>query len=262
MLKSSDVIEFKLDVSDGTTVSSKNILINVTPYMPESFLARIEYLEASGYQDPYFPKNVSDGDQSTLWSSVGDNQWMLLKLAAPFKITHIEISFAKDQTCSSIFDIYASIDNLIWEPVLYQINSCNFSGNTQVFVFPAAKTNSEYSYVKLVGHGNTLNKVNSVSELKILGSIVKDPSVETKGEKVYIYPNPAIDYFNISVEEPTLIPQSVVILDLSGKIVYKDSFGLGIKNIQLPKSLRSGVYVIELRSGDLILYTNKLIVNR
>ena len=65
VIKSSDVISFKLEVSDGTTVSSKSIQINVAPYKPESIRARIDLLEASGYQDPYYPKNVSDGDQTT-----------------------------------------------------------------------------------------------------------------------------------------------------------------------------------------------------
>ena len=198
-----------------------------------------------------------------LWSSDGDNQWLLVKLAAPFKISHLDIAFLKTQTYSSMFDIYASMDNLIWEPILVQEASCDFSGNTQVFEFPTAKTNSEYSYVKLVGHGNSLNKLNNISEFEILGAIVEDPNMEQpNGVKIFMYPNPATDFFNISVEEPTLNPEFVVILDLSGKVVLKEAFGQGIKNIQLPSSLQAGIYIVELKSGDMILFANKILVNR
>src|SRR5659263_419854 len=124
-------IRDRLKVTDGTAIVSKSILINIVPYKPELNVARIINIEASNNQAPDFPNNISDGNLATKWSAIGDNNWLLLKLAEPFKISHLEIAFLSGQKYSSYFDIYASKDKLIWEPILINTASCNFSGNIQ-----------------------------------------------------------------------------------------------------------------------------------
>ena len=97
------------------------------------------------------------------------------KFAEPFKISHFEVAFLQGQKYSSYFDIYASKDHLIWEPILTRIASCNFTGDRQIFDFPALNKNTEYLYLKYVGHGNSLNTWNNISEFKIFGSPEKIP---------------------------------------------------------------------------------------
>ena len=231
------------------------------PYKPELTEEKITNIEASSYNTPDYPDNIIDGNTATKWSSIGDNQWLLLKLAEPFKISHLVLAFLKGQQYESYFDIYASKDNLIWEPIFTKIASCNFSGDIQVFDCPAIKTNTEYSYIKLVGHGNSLNAWNSFSEFKIFGSSQQNPgSGDTKKINIIIYPNPAKDFLNISIEEPTLDPYKVSIIDFSGRIVLENSLNSDIKNVQIPINLKTVIYIVTLKSGSLVLYAQKLII--
>ncbi len=83
-----------------------------------------------------------------------------------------------------------------------------------------------------------------------------------KKKNIIIYPNPAQDFFNISIEEPTLEPDVIRLIDLFGKIVFEDSLEPGIKNVQIPAYVKTGIYVVELRSGKLTLDAQKLIINK
>jgi hypothetical protein len=113
----------------------------------------------------------------------------------------------------------------------------------------------------LVGHGNSLNSWNYISEFKIFGLLQQNPgSGDTEKRNVIIYPNPAQDFFNISIEEPTLEPDMIRIIDFSGRIVFGDSLEPGIRNVQIPTNLKTGVYIVELRSGSLTLDAQKLMI--
>lgn len=78
--------------------------------------------------------------------------------------------------------------------------------------------------------------------------------------KAKIYPNPAHDFFNISIQDSTMFPLTIKIIDLSGKIVFINSLEQGIKNVQIPKNLTTSLYIISLESGNLIRQSQKLII--
>jgi hypothetical protein len=217
---------------------SKDISIIVLPYKPELSFVRIINIKTSDYHNPDYPVNILDGNTKTKWSSSGDNNWLIAKFAEPFKISHFEMAFLHEQNYSSYFDIYASKDHLIWEPVLTRATSCSFTGDKQIFNVQDLNKNTEYLYVKYVGHGNSLNSWNYISKLKIFGSPGKN-SISDAGEKrkVIVYPNPASDFLSISIEEPTLQPDFIRIIDFSGKIVYEKAIYPAIKNVQFPLCL-------------------------
>ena len=85
------------------------------------------------------------------------------------------MAFLIGQKYVSYFDIYASKDNVLWEPILIKAASCGFSGDVHVFDFPEAKTEAEYLYIKIVGHGSSINTLNTISELKIYGLFSGNP---------------------------------------------------------------------------------------
>ena len=259
----SESIEFQLDVRDGTSTISKSIQINIMPYKPELDMAIITNINASEYQALDYPKNASDGYFATKWSVSGDNQWLILKLDGTYKISHLNIAFLKGQTYTSYFDILASKDNVTWEPILINAKSCNFSGDAQVFDFPEQKKDIEYSYLKLIGHGNSLNSHNNISELKVFWLNQENPIPEDP-EKIHfiIYPNPARDYINISVKDPVIEPDLIRLIDLSGRIVFEDYFKSGINIVQIPAYLKAGIYIVELKAGNLILCSQNLIVRK
>jgi hypothetical protein len=256
-------LEFLLKVSDGTTIVTKIITINIMPYKPELYTAEITKIEASNIQAPDYANNVIDGNLSTKWSANGDNQWLTFTLAKSFKVNYLEIAFLPGQRYESDFDIYASKDNINWDLILSSASSCNFSGDFQVFDFPISDINTEYSYIKLVGHGNSLNRWNYISEIKIAGVIAQNSSVsDSENRKVIIYPNPAKNYFNISVEGSTIEPDTFRIIDLSGRIALDGFFNQGTKNVQIQDNLESGVYLVEVKSGVTTIDSQRLIISR
>jgi uncharacterized repeat protein (TIGR02059 family) len=260
----SQILEFQVKVSDGTDIVSKSISINIMPYKPTLTKAKITKVDASNFEQSDSPNNIIDGNTATKWSSKGDNQWLLLKLGEPYKISYLELAFLPGQRYESYFDVFASKDNLTWESIMTNKSSCDFSGDRQVFDFPVLNTNTEYSFVKYVGHGNSLNTWNNISEFSIFGSSSKNPgSASTEKVKLIIYPNPAKDFFYVSIDEPGLQPIKIRIIDFSGKIVCEYSIsGPGSKNLQLPDNLYSGIYVVEAITGSAKLGAQKLIIKR
>jgi hypothetical protein len=65
----------------------------------------------------------------------------------------------------------------------------------------------------------------------------------------------------MSIDDPALAPQIIKIIDLSGKVVFTVPIEQDIKNIQVMENLKTGVYIVTLESGNLVLYTEKLIIN-
>ncbi len=255
-------VNFGLQVSDGITVVSNNVPISILPYKPDLEEVKIAGIYASSFLTSNFPGNVLDNNTSTGWTSDGDNEWLLLEFASPFKISHVVIAFLKGQNYESYFDIYASADNIIWEPVLTGVSSCKFSGEKQIFDFPLLYSNTDYSFVKFVGHGNSVNQVNDISEIKIFGTSQENPKPDPGSNigSFTIYPNPASRFVNIFIDEPTVAPDIVRVLDLSGKVIYEDSLVQGVNTFQFPTVFNPGVYLVELRSGKIILNSQKLII--
>lgn len=256
-------VKFQLNVSDGATILTDDVPINVLPYKPELPAARVTDIRASDFQSPDYPTNIIDGNTLTKWSSNGDNKWICLKLARPFKISHIEVAFLHGQQFESYFDIYTSKDSLTWEPVLTNVVSCNFSGDRQVFDFPVGKNDSEYSYLKYIGHGNSLNNSNNISEFRIFGTPGQSSNPgDTENRRVIIYPNPASDILNISIEDPLIKPDFLRIINLSGNVVFEKTLNPVVRNIQIPIKLRAAAYFIELNLSYSTLYTQKFLINK
>ena len=261
IVKSTVVIDFQLNVSDGISLLTNDVTIDVLPYKPELAEAKITNIEASNFQPSGNPDNVVDGNNETCWSSKGDNQWLMMELASPYKISHVELGFLHGQQYESYFDIYASKDNITWVPVLTKVASANFTGENQIFVFPDLNANTDYSYVKYVGRGNSVNSWNNVSEVKFFGSpLPKQSPVDTAKTSIRIYPNPASDYINISIGESTRLPDKIRIIDYSGKNVFEKPIDPKIKNLQIPISIKSGLYIVNLYIGFVNIYSQKLII--
>jgi uncharacterized protein YjdB len=253
--------EFTLIVSDGKTTQSKVIPIEIIPYRPELEVAEISDIKASSFQPPYYPYNIIDGNIGTMWSSDGDNQWLIIELKHSYAIQHIKLAFQPGQRSESYFDILGSADKLSWEPIMDKAASCGFSGDLQVFDFPPSKTGKEFDYVKIVGHGNSADTWNYISELKIFGYMHRN-SVAYETLPVKVYPNPAKEFVTMRIDESTLMPDFIQINEITGAVIMRDKVDPNIREFTIPINLKNGVYILQLGSGKLTLFTQKLVISR
>lgn len=261
IVSATQIFNITLNVNDGRDVASRILSITVNPYKPEFGIAKIDLIEASNYSFSDQPDNVNDGNLSTKWSIDGDNQWLTMSLTDPFKIDHVQIALLPTQKYESYFDILASKDNILWEPIIIRASSCDFSGNLQNFDFPVEKNSISYSYIKLVGHGNSLNNMNNYSEIKLFGTLgEKSSNPALQPENISIYPNPATDFINVLVLEPPTETQLLRIFDYSGVLRFTANIESGVNNLQIPISLFPGAYVAQVLLGKLIVYAKPLIV--
>jgi uncharacterized repeat protein (TIGR02059 family) len=252
-------VEFTLKISDGKTTQYKIIPVEILPYKPELEVAEVLNVEASGFQSPNYPHNILDGNIGTLWAANGNNQWLILELKEPFNIQHVKLAFQLGQRRESYFDILGSRDKVIWEPILTKSASCAFSGDIQVFDFPPSKTEEEFKYVKLVGQSNSVDSWNYISEFEIFGYKHRNPT-SYEQQPVKVYPNPVRELINIRIDETAMRPDFIRIINLSGKVVFQDKVMQDIKEFQIPINLINGAYVVQMGSGDLTLFTQKLII--
>jgi hypothetical protein len=84
-----------------------------------------------------------------------------------------------------------------------------------------------------------------------------------KKSTITIYPNPARDYFNVSFQEQerSLEHQILKIFDLSGKLCLESILNSGNNNYHVLFNLKSGIYIVQIVSGSIINFVQKLIVN-
>lgn len=253
------IVEFTLKISDGKTTQSKTVPVKIIPYKTELEFAEVINIEASSFQSPNYPYNILDGNIGTMWSANGDEEWIIAELKELFSIQHIKIAFQPGQKTASYFDVFGSKDKEIWEPILNKSASCGFSGDPQVFNFPATKAMVEYKFIKLIGHSNSANSWNYISELKVYGSGPRN-NVSYEEQPVKLYPNPANESVNIRIDDSKLNPDLIRIVSLAGKVVFEQKMDPDNTNLRIPINFRSGVYIVQMGSGDLTLFTRKLIV--
>ncbi len=107
------------------------------------------------------PECTYDGNYATRWAAEGE-QWITWDLGDVKELNSVMLSFMNGNARKSIFDILISEDNKNWTKV--------FSGMS------SGKTNDleEYSigqqkarYIRCEGKGNTSNKWNSITEIKV-----------------------------------------------------------------------------------------------
>jgi uncharacterized repeat protein (TIGR02059 family) len=253
-----EAFDFSLNVSDGKGVVTKDFSILIIPYRPELSKSLITQTTASSYLDSDLPLNISDGNLETFWSASGDNQWLTCKLKDPFRIDHLKLSFSNEDMGGSFFDILASKDSLEWDPLITNATSCGFSTNLQIFNLDQANSNA-YSYIKFIGHGNSLGPMNKISELQVYG-VATLPSTEFLEIGMTIYPNPASEVINIFFRDSPQESQTIRVSDYSGKIFYEKIYGSGQNYLQIPVTFPPGFYLVHLISKGTIKGVSKLTI--
>ncbi|WP_343302720.1 PQQ-dependent sugar dehydrogenase [Chitinophaga niabensis] len=141
----------------GTSSPAVNITVTGAP--------SCDPVTASG-DDGNVAANVLDNNLATRWSANGDGQWIAFCLGSVQTVTGVQIAFYNGNVRSSNFDIQVSSNGTSWNTVAAGLSSSGTSLNLETFTIPSQST----QYVRILGHGNSVNLWNSYTEVKITTS--------------------------------------------------------------------------------------------
>ena len=108
------------------------------------------------------PENTLDEDLRTRWSALGDGQWIEYDLGSVHAVGAVEIAFYRGTKRVTYFDVETSLDRSSWSQV-FTGQSSGTSGDLETFSFMGLNAR----YVRIVGHGNSENSWNSLTEVEI-----------------------------------------------------------------------------------------------
>lgn len=108
--------------------------------------------------------NTVDGSLATRWSASGDGQWIRYDIGSTKTVTSVKVAFYSGDVRTSTFDVQVSSDGTNFTTV-GSYTSSGTSLNLETFNIPDQTTR----YVRLLGHGNSVNLWNSYTETEIWG---------------------------------------------------------------------------------------------
>jgi GH18 family chitinase len=171
-------LAFRTEQAAVTSLSQATFNVNATPggsltYWPVTLSTSPVAAKLSipgtavtaSADDGNVPANTVDGNLATRWSASGDGQWILYDLGASKTVTQLKIAFYSGDVRTSTFDVQVGTSPT---GTFTTINSYTSSGtSTALQTFNVTDTSTRY--VRLLGHGNSVNLWNSYSETEIWG---------------------------------------------------------------------------------------------
>lgn len=107
--------------------------------------------------------NVMDGTLSTRWSQEGDNQWIRFDLKAIKSVWAVDVAFYNGNQRQFFFKIQTSTNGSRWTDATGTLTSSGMTNELERYRFD----NVDARYVRLLCSGNTTNKWNSPTEVRI-----------------------------------------------------------------------------------------------
>lgn len=194
--------------------------------------------------DGNVPANVLDNDLNTRWSANGNPQWIQFCLDDTVTVSGVQIAFFSGNVRTSTFDVQVGNDGVNWTMAAAGRVSSGTSLNLETFSF----TPVSGKYVRITGHGNSVNAWNSYTEVKIdtggafartAGVMEKPVAVLAGGITVNSYPNPFADQTTISFQLKKAAHTKLLVYDMHGKVI----------SMLLNTPLAAGSYTVPFKAG-------------
>ncbi|MFD2612284.1 discoidin domain-containing protein [Paenibacillus gansuensis] len=162
-LTPSSVYTFRIEARDAAGLSSTGGPAVTKTTLSEDIVSYpVSEVEASS-TDGNLPANTIDGNLTTRWSSFArDGEWIQYDLGNVQEIGYLGIAFHNGSSRTSRFDLEVSHDAINWTSV-YTGSSSGLTTALEAFNFPDVQAR----YVRYIGHGNTSNLYNSLTEVQI-----------------------------------------------------------------------------------------------
>lgn len=114
------------------------------------------------------PYDTVDGNIGSYWAAQGDEEWIQYEFEEASEISQIDIKWHQGHLRSENFEMYVSEDGENWIEVYRGMSS----GNTNTFERHNVSAEGKFKFVKIVGHGNTSNKWNSLGEIRFYNNCI------------------------------------------------------------------------------------------
>ena len=108
--------------------------------------------------------NVSDDNVDTRWAAETDGAWVQIDLGEVKPIDAIGVSMMKADERIYTFELEVSEDGENWTTV--RERGTNSQATNEIVLYPITRVNARY--VRYIGHGNSVNNWNSITELAAL----------------------------------------------------------------------------------------------
>ncbi|MGN6419452.1 MAG: discoidin domain-containing protein, partial [Pseudobacter sp.] len=225
-------------------------------------------VSASG-DDGNVPANVLDNDLATRWSASGDGQWIQFCLGSTSTVTGVQIAFYNGNVRTSGFDVLVSSNGINWTTVAANRVSSGTSTALETFTFTAVSA----KYVRIVGHGNSVNLWNSYSEVRILTSsalnnaatemnTISPDAADDPKLKLSTYPNPFRSGSTITFNLEKSAHTQLSVYDISGRrvaILVNSRLNAGNHRVVFtPQSNTAGMYIMQMTIDGKVI-TKKLL---
>lgn len=173
--KLSDRTVIQVENKDNPGIITEYVLTYTQTLQPDQ-LQYVDIAEVvASADDGNVPENMLDGDLSTRWSAEGE-QWVQFDLGEVHSISSVLLAFHNGDKRRSLIDIELSVDGEQWERKF----SGQSNGNTlELEMFNFDKTPARY--VRILGHGNSANAWNSITEAKIAKYVAEATEVKVNG---------------------------------------------------------------------------------
>ena len=214
---------------------------------------------ASG-DDGNVPANVLDNNLNTRWSASGDGQWIQFCLSSAATVTGVQIAFYNGNTRTSTFDVLTSNDGVSFTTAASGLVSSGTSLNLETFTF----TGRTAKYVRIVGHGNSVNAWNSYTEVEIqtsasIAARMMEESLAPK-EALAGFPNPFHTTSTITFFIEKQGPAYLSVYDMTGKqvaVLVNKNLPAGYHRTSFDSQrLPTGAYLLKLvQNGKSIMKT-------
>ena len=186
-------------------------------------------------------------------------------------ISGILYDYQNKPLCNKEFYIYAAIN---YDPLyscdefkIVTDNVGQFNGS-----FFKSDYNRTITSITLFNYFNTLGgiknikvdpfQLNNKKDIHLLEDInVSLPEVSLQ---LSLYPNPASSQATLKYDLATVDNANVEVLDIAGKVIERFPLhsSTGILQLQLGSKYSAGMYVVQVKSGSTLLYSQDLIVNK
>ncbi len=106
--------------------------------------------------------NATDGNLNTRWSADGEGEWLQLEFAQSVPVKLIRVAAMNATTRRTKFDIEVSEDGVNWTKIIEH----ETDGITPGYEY--MECDAQGKYVRLYGHGNSVNEWNSILEFGVI----------------------------------------------------------------------------------------------